>query len=156
LERRTVMKRYGKTLTNFYPVIVDDINVEEAIRQGKYDWINPAITSKNFPMKEWGKAEFKVELIHFDHQISVGKALKELDLIGYRPAGLRKLLALGCQYPEVQREFPIFALGSIFWDGMYRHEYVPYLYGSDQDRILSLYWLKNFFGEGCRFEVVHK
>ena len=150
------MERCGKTLTKFYLVTVDcEMSIEETIILGKYDWVNPAITSKNFATKREGKAEFKVELIHFDHLISAEEALREIDLMGYRPAELPKLLALGCQYPDLQREFPIVALGSVWW-GPYSRHLVPYLYGDFSERFLTLYWVEDNLGEGWRFETVRK
>ena len=105
---------------NIYPVSVDyAAGMEEMVRRGKYDWSNSNITTKHFPTKHSGKADIKIKLVHFDRSIGSENAIEELDKMGLRPAEGCELLAFGEKYPEVQREFPINALGSVWrgWGG---------------------------------------
>lgn len=106
-----------KQVRKIYAVLVDfGMSIEELVKLGQYDWSNSDITSGHFPTKRVGKVETNVEFIHFDRNISSDDALKELDKMGYRPAEAHELLAFGAKYPDVQREFPIVALGSV-WRG---------------------------------------
>jgi len=112
-----------------YPVAVDyGLTIEQAIGLGRYDWVNESVARNNFPTERKGKAELIVELIYFGYKVSSNKALKELDLMGYRPAELHELLALNEKYyPEIQKEYPIVALGSI-WEDWYGWRRVPALH----------------------------
>lgn len=146
----------GKAPSSLYPITVDyGIKVEQAIKLGKYDWMNDNITQKNFPTERKGKAEVVVELIHFNRYFSSEEALKELDRMGYRPAELMELLAFGEKYSEVQREFPIVALASV-WQNPGGHRSVPCLDGHGSGRGLDLNWLEDDWDGHWRFAAVRK
>jgi hypothetical protein len=139
-----------------YTVSVDyAVSVEEMVRLGKYDWSNDDITTKNFPSKRVGKAEMEVELIHFDRNISSEEALREMEKTGYRAAELHELLAFGAKYPNIQREFPIVAIGSVWWD-RYGDRIVAYLGGDAFERGLGLHDFGRAWGDRCRFAAVRK
>jgi len=147
-----------KPADNIYPLSVDyGRSVEDGVRAGRYDWVNPNITSHNFPTKRRGRAEVVLELICFDREISSYEVLFEIDKRGYRPANLQELLAFGEKYPEVQREFPVVALDSV-WQDRGGDLYAPCL-GNDlgKERDLSLKWIAKDFKnweDTCRFAVV--
>lgn len=145
--------------SSLYPIAVDyGMRVEEAIELGKYDWVNKSITQGHFPTEGKGKAKLKMELVHFERYTPVPykKATEELDRMGYRPAELMELLAFGEKYPDVQREFPIVALASV-WRDSDGNRLVPYLYGGDGSRrILSLDWIEFGWYKPCRFAAVRK
>jgi hypothetical protein len=146
----------GKPAGNTYPLSVDyGRSVEDGVKTGRYDWVNSGITSRNFPTKRKGTAEVAVELVHFNRYISTDEALRELDRMGYRPAELHELLAFGEKYPEVQREFPVVALGSVWrdWNG---DRDVPCLYGDGSTRRLGLGWVERGWDGVYRFAVVRK
>ena len=108
-----------------FRVKIDDQTIEEMIKVGHYDHIESEvisiITSKQyFPVTKREIGEKEIYLVHFDlsepplgHRISTEKVLRELDKKGFRPAELPELLALGVQYPDLQRKFDIIALGTI-------------------------------------------
>lgn len=150
-------KRIREILGNVaYTVTVNyDRTVEEMLEAGQYDWSNDNITADNFPLPN-GKAGaeiIEVELIHFDRYISSEDAIAEMAKRGLRPATLAELLALGEQYPDLQREFPIVALGTV-WRGRGGGRYVPYLYGGGQYRSLDLHWFEDDWDDDCRFAAV--
>ena len=140
-----------------YTILVDyAVSVEELLKLGKYDWSNSDITSEHFPTKRTGgKVETKVELVHFGRNISSDEALKELDKMGYRPAEAHELLAFGAKYPDVQREFPIVALGSV-WRSSLGCRSVVCLYENTAERDAALCWLEGDWGDGWRFAAVRK
>jgi len=145
----------GNTTYPTYLLSVDyERSVEDGVKASRYDWVNRDITNRNFPSKKGrGTAEVAVELVHFDRDISVLEALRELEENGYRPADLWELLAFGEKYPEVQIKFPVAALGSI-----YRHPndhyFSPLLYGFNSRRRLGLVCLEGNLQKTCRVAAV--
>ena len=144
------------TASNTYPLSVNyGMSVEDAVKLGLYDWANSDITSRNFPTKRTDKADLTIKFMQFNRAISTEDALRELDRMGYRPAELHEILAFGEKYPDVQREFPIVALGSVW---RYRHgdRGVPYLDGGGSGRGLSLRWFEDDWRDIVRFAAVRK
>jgi len=126
--------------SNDLKIVVDyDLSLQEMIAAGQYDLVNDDITPERFPVIGKGVMQLISQLVHFNRNISSDDAEKELDKKGLRPATLAELLAFGKTYPEVQRKFPVVALGSVA--RIYGNRYVTYLDGSDSKRHLDL---------GCR------
>ncbi|MDO8240671.1 MAG: hypothetical protein Q7T51_01685 [Candidatus Moranbacteria bacterium] len=139
-----------------YTITVDyATSVDELVKLGKYDWANDNITQKNFPTTRTGKADIEIELIHFDRSISSEKALEEMDRMGYRAAEVHELLAFGVKYPDVQREFPVVALGSVWQDPDGLRD-VACLRRDASDRFLSLRAFGRDWTGACRFAAVRK
>lgn len=143
-------------ISGTYPVSVDySLSVKQVVKLGKYDWVNSDINDKNYKTGKKGKAEVAVELIHFNRPISSEDALKKIDQNGYRPAELHELLTLGEKHPNLQREFFIVALGSV-WQDPNGNRSVPCLYRNASKRNLYLFWLGSDWADGWRFAVVRK
>ena len=101
-----------------YPVTVNyDLSLAGMIKAGRYDWVNSDITEKHFPVKGEGIKEVTAELVCFNKYMSSKDVLRELDRCGLRPATIEEILAFGAKYPELQRQFPIVALNSIWQHG---------------------------------------
>lgn len=83
------------------------------IQLGKYDWASGCITAERFPLTGEGKWEVEYELGHLNQNISSKDAVAEIKKRGLEPAETEELLAFGAKYPELQRQFPIVALGSV-------------------------------------------
>ncbi|MBU2109432.1 hypothetical protein KKB71_00515 [Patescibacteria group bacterium] len=162
VDRNTFRQTIGLKSLNVYATIHGftitinyDHSVKDSIKAGKYDWENDDITEKHFPSQETGTMEVAIELFHFGKNMETDKVLAELDKKGYRPATLKELLALGEKHPDLQREFTIIALGSVWRapDGSRRYACL------DRDgfeRYLYLYWLANRWRDICRFAAVRK
>ncbi|OGD67124.1 hypothetical protein A2442_01870 [Candidatus Campbellbacteria bacterium RIFOXYC2_FULL_35_25] len=138
-------------ITHTFTILVDETKtVEELVVEGNYDWSDSNVTSKNFPRSEEGTKDKKeVALFHFNKTMTSEDVIAEMKKDGYRPATIFELLALGVTQPELQRGFPIIALGSdCTFDGS-RH--VAYLYESAGGRNLHLLWLDNDWNDYCRF-----
>ena len=132
--------------------------VEQAIADGNYDWKNSDVTAKNFPISPemiGKKVDISGRLFHFDRNISSKEAIKEMDSDGCRPAILMELLALGATHPELQRQFPVVALGSV-WRTFIGFRQVPYLDVNDDDRELDLSYFGDDWWACCRFLGVRK
>lgn len=130
-------------------------SVEEGVRAGYYDWVNPDITSEHFPTERQESTHIMVELIHLNRVVSTDEAIRKLDQMGYRPIELRELQALGEQYPDLQRKFPIVELGSV-WRDSDGNRYVASLDGSVSGRRLTLNWVEVDWDEDFRFGSVRK
>jgi hypothetical protein len=128
------------------------------IADGKYDWKDDDITEENFPIpKEMKgkKVEISTKLFNFDRGISCEDAKKEMDKGGFRPATLFEQQAFAQKHPDLQRQFPIVALGSV-WTDAGGHRVVPCLGVGDGRRGLSLSWLGSGWIARYRFLAVRK
>lgn len=138
-----------------YPVAVNyDLSLAGMIRAGRYDWVNSDITGEHFPVNGVDTKEVVFELVHFNQDMSSDDVLRKLDKRGMRPATIEELLAFGEKYPELQRQFPIVALGSV-WRRLDDRD-VPYLYRYGSERDLHLYWFEDRWSGNFRFLAVRK
>jgi len=139
-----------------YPVTVDyGKTIEEMIAAGRYDWKNGDINSKNFSVMGKGTVETKLELVHLNKAASTKEVETYLEANGLRAATLEELLEFGATYPNIQREFPIVAIGS-FWVVPDGDRSVPYLDRFGSRRALSLCWGDDDWDDVCRFLAVRK
>ncbi|MBI2099750.1 MAG: hypothetical protein HYT48_00210 [Candidatus Vogelbacteria bacterium] len=132
----------------------DDLTLKEQIVLGHYDWTNPDINQKNFPGEKRESRETDVALFHFDRSIGSDEVEREMDKVGYRPATLPELLGLGVSQPELQRFFPIIALGSV--GVVFGRRGVAYLDGGGAERDLRLDYRDVGWLADCRFAGVRK
>lgn len=138
-----------------YPITVNyGLSLKEMIAVGRYDREDKDITALHFPMKGEGTKEVVTELVHFNRHMESEDVLREFDERSLRPATIKELLAFGAKYPELQRQFPIVALGSIWWHLAYRFVLCLDRYGSE--RGLRLIWFGHGWRDDCRFLAVRK
>jgi hypothetical protein len=144
----------SKSTVTAYVVDINFATLTEGIALGKYDWKNGDITTERFPIAgNQGKKE--VFTVHFNRTMESSEAvIAELDKLGYKPAETADLLALGKDQLELQRQFPIIALGSSAV--VHGSRYVPYLYEYVSERRLSLYYFHDGWYDDCRFLAVRK
>ena len=139
---------------NIFRVTVDySRSLAEMIGAGKYDWVNFDITAEHFPITGTGKAEVNLVLVHFNRAMSTNEVLDDFKKRGLRPAKIEELLALGERYPDLQREFPIVALGSAFENPRGRR-YCPFLWRVGAERGLDLRLLERGWSGSFRFLAV--
>ncbi len=156
VNRNAFRQVIGLKPLNIYPLSVDyNRSIEEGIKAGKYDWFNNDITSSHFPSEETGIKEVPLDLIHFGKDKTTDEVLSELDKTGMRPVTLKELLALSEKHPDLQREFPIIALGSV-WQDPGGGRCCADLDGSGSERGLGLCWVGGRWDDGCRFAAVRK
>lgn len=135
--------------------IIASLSLEERIKRGNYDWTNSDINEGNFPENVSISYNTEYELFHFNRSISSENAIKEIENKGFRPGNLVELLAFGEVYPELQREFPILALGSV-WRNSIGLQGIPCLRSDDSKRGLGLNWCDLDWSDHCRFLAIHK
>ena len=129
--------------------------LERMIKAGNYDWVNDDITADRFSVKGEGRQELIITLFHFNKTMSSDKVKSEMEKQGFRPAKVEELLALGEKYPDLQKEFPITALGSV-WQNPHGNHSVPSLYWPGVKRALALGWLEGGWSAGWRFAALCK
>ena len=139
-----------------FKVIVDyGQTLEEMIQDGKYDWVGDDITSDHFPIQGSGKEEKEITLFSFKRSISSDDAIAEMEKTGYRPADPPEILALGAKHSELQKQFPIVALGSP-WRTPRGVRFVLALSWDGLERSLALHLFESDWPENYRFAAVPK
>lgn len=139
----------------FVLVVNYDESVETLVKRGKYDWANDDITSKNFPTTRTGTAEVELHLVHLNRLVSTEEALRELDQMGFRSAELKELLVPGAEMPNLQKRFPVVALGSV-WRAPGGDRCCACLDWDAVRRGLNLRWFESSWDEDFRFAAVRK
>lgn len=157
-EGETLLAKFAQMVVGVvrqtFKVVVDyGRSLSEMVKAGRYDWVNENIISENFPGAGHGKAEREIVLFHFNRAISSDDAIKGMESAGYRPAVVEELLALGEVQPELQRHFPIVALGSV-WQDPRGNRSVPYLGRFGAERSLDLFCFDDDWDGSCRFAAV--
>jgi hypothetical protein len=117
-------------------------SLQDMMSDGNYDWVNPAITPKGFPITAVGIVQFETKVFHFNRYISSEDAVEAITADDRRhfwePAKIEGLLAYGMKNPNEQRQYPIVGLGS--FAEVLGSRYVPYLCGRGAGRGLDLLW----------------
>lgn len=127
-----------------------DRSLAGQIAAGGYEHANAFLTEALFPVRGHGRADVHATLVCLGRAASTAEVLAELELPGLRLGGIAELLALGAARPELQRSFPIVALGSAAsYPSGYRR--IPFLWGSPRVRLLDLRWDEHSWGPNIRF-----
>ena len=132
--------------------------VEQAVADCEFNFANSDINAKNFPISLemiGTKVEISSKLYHFNRGMGSEDVIKEMDKENCRPAVLMEALALAAAHPELQKQFPIIALGSVWCDSSGSRQ-VPYLGVGAYDRKLYLDDFGLDWAARCRFLGVRK
>ncbi len=139
-----------------FPLAVNyDLPFAEAVDAGKYQGVHSSITSHNFPSKRYGRAQSEIILVRYGRRMTSEEVLSELDMEGLRAAELPELLAFGAEYPEVQRQFCVIGLGSV-WTDRKGYRNAPCLYEASEARYLDLHWWDDGWYSYSRFAAICK
>ena len=135
--------------------IGDGRTTEELVRAGNYNYADPGINSRNFPVRPAKRGVREIVLLEFDHDPTSEEVLAEamkqnLDRPVYEDA-----LYFGVEHPEVQRERPVVFLHEPWrYPGGYLS--VLYLWSSAGHRELYLSWFGSRWDCYYRFAFVRK
>jgi hypothetical protein len=140
--------------TVFHLIVDYNVSLSDMVKAGHYDRVADGIVESNFPRIKFEVEKIDVAFDHFDRSISSDSAVAEMDKVGYRPATIEGLLVFGAKNPEVQRQFPVVALGSSCVVGGCR--YVAYLDGYGSGRGLYLRSWRHDWDGRSRFLAVGK
>ena len=151
-----VMSNTARNPRESFPTAVNyDLSVEDAIAAGDYRAVNGSITSRTFSSVRHGQAELQINLIRFDRRMTSEEVLRELEKEDLRAVELPELLAFGATHPDVQRQFSVVGLGSV-WHDRKGYRNVPCLYAASEGRYLDLHWWDDAWYSYSRFAVVPK
>jgi hypothetical protein len=127
-------------------------SLTQMIMAGRYDEVHRDITPRNFRLTATGFREIELNLVQFKRPVAPLEAVVLMKAEGYRPATIEELLALGSQYPELQKSVPIGALGSA--NVIQNRRFVPCLSGSLSHRALTLAIIYRRWSTCYRFAFV--
>ena len=130
--------------------------LNEIILPGRYDFVDPRIVVKNFPIEEefGGRlVNLIARLFHFKETMHTDEIISQIEKTDYRLGKLPELMAFGGTYPNLQRGVSIIALGQpTELNGSY---FVPGLTKSgNQARIVKLYSFQGVWPPICHFLAV--
>ncbi len=154
---RLVKETISYIVATFTITVDETASVEDAVKAGKFDWSNDNITSANFPKitdgQKWNDKE--VTIFHFNKTMSSSEAvIAEMDKAGYRPANIWELIGLAIKEPDLQRKFPIVALGSVC--KLVGSRLVSFLCEDSSKRDLDLRFFVDDWDDNFRFLAVRK
>lgn len=153
LVSRGAFRRFlGLPPTSLTAILDYSLLLDEMVQLGKYDWTIDRITAERFPLAGEGQWEVEYELVHLNRNISSDNAETEIKKRGLEPAKIEELLAFGAKYPELQRRFPIVALGSVTL--VAGNRYVACLYRVVARRSLRLFFWDDDWRAVYRFLAV--
>lgn len=149
----------SQTISNNFELTVDyGRTLTKMMVAGKYDWITASITEDRYPLPTellGKKITVSTGLFYFNRAICSKDAITEMNKMGYRPATIAEVLALGESQPDLQSKFPIVALGSV-WYNSYGRGYVLILHVDTGMRELHLDRSDDDWSRNCRFLAVRK
>jgi hypothetical protein len=98
-----------------YPITLDaEVTLEGLLKAGNYDMhIGDPSEARQMFNADTSIHDAVLKLIGFECSCAVEHICEVMEKGGYRPATLRELLALGAQYPDLQRQRILVALGSL-------------------------------------------
>src|SRR3989338_1237542 len=86
---------------SFFITVDGNKTVEQMVGAGRYPICDPLISSRHFPCKPHRSGVFEAHIIKLGRNISSRDAIVEIDMMGFRPADLRELLAFGEQHSSI-------------------------------------------------------
>ncbi len=99
---------------NFYLEVNYNLKIKQMVKRGKYNLVNRNITNKHFPPFFKNKKRWEMKLILFRCWTSSLTALAVMNKLEVRPANALEILRFGEIHPNIQKEFPVVALGQIW------------------------------------------
>ena len=152
---KSIARLIATGVTETFPVEVQQATLAELIQLGHYDWTNSDITTENFPLDESQFGNFDLVLVHLNRSASTDEVLAYMNERGLVPAKIGHLLGFGAKYPDVQRQFPVIALGSSW---LIRRDFrlVPCLVYCGDGRRLCLGYYDRVWRGLCRFLALRK
>lgn len=91
-------------------------SLTEMIKAGNYDICESpcTLTPEMFRVQGKGVHEVELVLVNLDKRVTSANVMAEIKKQGLRPADVAELLTFGAKYPDVQKDFQIVELGSVW------------------------------------------
>ena len=131
--------------------------LEREILLEKYDFVHRSIfeeevLSEDDLAKKSGLID--VYIICFDRAITSRGVMEEFQKMKVSPAGIRELVAISREYPHLQEEHQILALGQDF-DWNEKEKYIPFIgFCENGGRFLSMTWSGHRWDRHKRFIAI--
>lgn len=129
--------------------------LQELIDEGHYYYTHPNITAEHFP-PEQSDGDMDFPLIQFGRIVETEEVNEWFEQNKLRGATLKETLAIGSQYPEIQRRVYVVGLGQPWQETEGRTVVLPILPRNVQRRELNLCDVENPWRENGRFPAAHK
>ncbi len=136
-------------------VSIEYIQPSYDMLKNAFDWVYEGYSSAQFKPIDICKnvstetREIEFELVHLYMGMCTDGILAELDKRELRPALYEELLAFAVKYPDLQKQFPIVALGSVcLYDDRLCS---PCVRRNGEERCLDSDWVGNDWHDGYRF-----
>lgn len=125
----------------FQIVVGGNRTTEEVIKAGKYDWVDPHIDSKSFPIESRRNDEVTIEIMEdsaFD--LSSEEAIRDADIFrGLERPSYEDALFFGEQFPEEQKRRREIVFLHTPWRDSSINDYVLALLSTSRGRELRLF-----------------
>ena len=136
----------------------DDLLLHELLKRGQYNWINRDVTDNHFPhIPCGGMGGISIEsmiLLCFNRMMTTPGVLFAFVRSGLKAATPHALLSFGCNYPAIQLQFSIPALG-MTWRNHFGYPQMVFLCGSGtMDRRVNLHQEDVPWGPRCHFAAL--
>ena len=152
---------FGAMQRNAFPVLVNyDLPHNLQIEEVGFDWItdydgnlilkNP--TEHLYPLPV-GRKKQRITLVPIDCPAKKEAVLARMEELNVRPTLSPEFLALTRAFPDLQRQFPLIGLGSV-WAGSGGNRLVLYACESSGERDLRLRWDDREWDVDFRFPAV--
>lgn len=150
------LKDYISGFTSHRIVVDYTKSADTILSEGNFDWVDKRINPDNFTpvFAHEGKKEIRLYLVKFQQGIfteEVSRSFRnELRMLNFWPGTLWDAVALCTQYPHLQDDYSIVALGSPWKDAMER-DHVPVLKRDKRGRSVRLDKAHFPWRKECRF-----
>lgn len=111
--------------------------IKKLVNAGKYDWVNEDVSDEHFPNAQTTVSRVGLKLFSFERRISTEEVILAMEGEGFVPANAAELLSLGNLHKNLQKQFPLVALGQkwnfssknsfvlcLAWHGLLRRIYL--------------------------------
>jgi hypothetical protein len=98
------------------PLTVVYGQTDSQIEAGRYDRKDSRIVASNFPIIRTGRAQLEAKFVHFGICKTSDMVVEAFNKLGLRLGNIDnvdEILAVGVEYPDMQKAFPVVALGSV-------------------------------------------
>ena len=143
---------FRKATMETLPVnIRHDLSINELVKEAKFNgYVNPDVNDQNFPTKKRKAEKKEAVLLCLNSNASTKEAQEAMKRLKLIPGTPKELLSLSLENPNLQRKFPIVAIGQS-WRNPDGNRNVPFLNEWSGERDLSLGCLGSGWDEHYRF-----
>lgn len=151
----SAMQREGRDVLVNY-----DLSHPEQIRRAKvhvsddYENLLRKDPTEHLYFHPSGEFEQRIMFVHLGRFAEEHEVLVEMHKRNVRPTISPETLAYIAAHPDVQRQFPLVGLGSLWEEDEHGYQYVLYCYEEGGTRTVDPQCLRGAFCPPCRFLVV--